>query len=162
MTLTEEYLKNNLITAYFVDNERKTIEVLTTTEDKKNTISTIIPFNENFVSFKSLVKFIPVEQLHETTYEKNRKTREQFEKVALEIAKKDGLVGKLDKVNSDLFPLLVKAIFEDDNADHLFALKLALFELEKIRNSTDEELKKKLRQSQTKIEVLQAAFELSK
>jgi len=35
MTLTEEYLKDNLITAYFVDNERKNIEVLTTSEDKK-------------------------------------------------------------------------------------------------------------------------------
>jgi hypothetical protein len=39
---------------------------------------------------------------------------------------------------------------------------LALFELDKIKNSTNEEFKKKLRQSQNKIEALQAAFELIK
>jgi len=162
MTLTEEHLKDNLITAYFVDNERKNIEVLTTSEDKKITLSTIIPFDENFVSFKALTKFITIDQLHELTYKKNKDARELFEKQVIDIAKRDGLLSNLDKVTSDIFPLLVKAIFEDDNTDHLFALKLSLFELDKIKNSTNEEFKKKLRQSQTKIEALQAAFELIK
>lgn len=162
MTLTEEYLKNNLITAYFVDNERKNIEVLTTSEDKKITLSTIIPFDENFVSFKALTKFISIDQLHELTYKKNKDARELFEKQVIDIAKRDGLIGRLDKVNSDIFPLLVKAIFEDENDDHLFALKLSLFELDKIKNSTNEEVKIKLRKSKTKIEALQAAFELIK
>ena len=162
MTLTEEYLKNNLITAYFVDNERKNIEVLTTSEDKKITLSTIIPFDENFVSFKALAKFINIDQLHELTHKKNKDARELFEKQVIDIAKRDGLIGRVDKVTTDLFPLLIKAIFEDDNADHLFALKLALFELEKIKNSTNEEFKIKLRKAQTKIEALQAAFELIK
>jgi hypothetical protein len=162
MTLTEEYLKEHLITAYFIDNERKNIEVLTSSEDKTMNLSTIIPYDENFTSFKALTKFISIEELHELTYNRNKKEREVFEQKVIEIAKRDGLLSNSDKVSSDTFPLLVKAIFEDDNADHLFALKLALFELEKIRNSTDEELKKKLRQSQTKIEALQAAFELSK
>ena len=80
----------------------------------------------------------------------------------IEIAKRDGLIGKIDTVNSDIFPLFVKAIFEDDNADHLFALKLSLFELDKIKNSTNEEVKIQLRKSKTKIEALQAAFDLIK
>ena len=63
MTLTEEYLKDNLITAYFVDNERKNIEVLTTSEDKKITLSTIIPFDENFVSFKSRARTRSFEEM---------------------------------------------------------------------------------------------------
>jgi hypothetical protein len=162
MTLTEEYLKEHLITAYFIDNERKNIEVLTSSEDKTMNLSTIIPYDENFISFKALTKFISIEELHELTYNRNKKEREVFEQKVIEIAKRDGLLSNLDKVTSDTFPLLVKAIFEDDNADHLFALKLALFELDKIKNSTDEEVKIKLRQSQTKIEALQAAFELSK
>jgi hypothetical protein len=162
MTLTEEYLKDNLITAYFIDNERKNIEVLTTSEDKKTTLSTIVPYDENFVSFKALTKFITIDQLHELTFKKNKENREIFEKKVIEIATRDGLINKVDKVTSDIFPLFVKAIFEDDNADHLFALKLSLFELDKIKNSTNEEFKKKLRQSQNKIEALQAAFELIK
>ena len=162
MTLTEEYLKDNLITAYFVDNERKNIEVLTTSEDKKITLSTIIPFDENFVSFKALTKFINIDQLHELTHKKNKDARELFEKQVIDIAKRDGLIGRVDKVTTDVFPLLVKALFEDNNADHLFALKLSLFELDKIKNSTNEEFKIKLRKAQTKIEALQAAFELIK
>jgi len=59
--------------------------------------------------------------------------------------------------------MLVKSIFEDeDNEDHLFAIKIALFELEKIRNSKNDDIKKKIRQAKTKIEALQAAFELIK
>ena len=50
---------------------------------------------------------------------------------------------------------MVKSIFEDsDNEDHLFALKLALFEVEQIRDSKNDELKKKLRQSKTKSDCL--------
>ena len=41
--ITEEYLKDNFLTAYFVDNERMNIEVQTTTEDKKSVFTTIIP-----------------------------------------------------------------------------------------------------------------------
>lgn len=162
MTLTEEYLKENLITAYFIDNERKNIEVLSTSEDKKTTLSTIIPYDENFVSFKSLIKFINIDQLHELTYKKNKESRELFEKKVIEIAQRDGLIRKIDRITSDIFPLLVKAIFEDENDDHLFALKLSLFELDKIKNSTNEEVKVKLRKAKTKVEVLQAAFELNK
>ena len=44
--------KENLIGAYFIDNDRKNIEVLTTSEDKKQIIPTIMPFDENNASFK--------------------------------------------------------------------------------------------------------------
>jgi hypothetical protein len=162
MTLNDDYLKENLITAYFIDNERKNIEVLTTSEDKKTTLSTIIPYDENFVSFKSLIKFISVEQLHELTYKRNKEAREVFEKKVIEIATRDGLINKIDRVTSDIFPLLVKAIFEDENDDHLFALKLSLFELDKVKNSTNEEVKIHLRKAKTKVEALQAAFDLIK
>ena len=162
MTLTEEYLEQNLITAYFIDNERKNIEVLTTSEDKKTTLSTIIPYDENFVSFKSLMKIISIDQLHELTYKKNKESREIFEKKVIEIATRDGLINKVDKVTSDIFPLFVKSIFEDNNDDHLFALKLSLFELDKIKNSTNEEVKIKLRKAKNKVEALQAAFDLIK
>ena len=44
--ITEEYLKDNFLTAYFIDQERKNIEIQTTTEDKKKVFTTIIPFEE--------------------------------------------------------------------------------------------------------------------
>ena len=49
----------------------------------------------------------------------------------------------MNRLDTKFYPVLVKAIFEEtDNEDHLFALKLALFEVEQIRDSKNEDLKK--------------------
>ena len=161
--ITEEYLKDNFLNAYFIDNERQNIEILTTSEDKKSVLPTIIPYDTKHPYFVALSKFCNIDQLHENTHNKKKKEREVFEQKVIEIAKRDGLLVDNNKIDSNFFPTLVKSIFEDeDNADHLFAIKIALFELEKIRNSTNEDLKKKIRQAKTKIEALQTAFELIK
>ena len=55
--LTEEYLKNNLITAYFIDNERKNIEMLTRSEDQKSVFPTILPFDENNEQYRNSYTF---------------------------------------------------------------------------------------------------------
>ena len=55
--ITEQYLKTNFLNAYFIDNDRKNIEILTTTEDKKSVISSIISYNEKDPSFQALSKF---------------------------------------------------------------------------------------------------------
>ena len=39
--ITEEYLKDHFVNAYFIDQERKNIEVLTTNEDKSKVYTTI-------------------------------------------------------------------------------------------------------------------------
>ena len=153
--------KENLIGAYFIDNDRKNIEVLTTSEDKKQIIPTILPFDENNPTFKELTSVITVDDLHENTYQKKKDEQKIFEQKVMEIAKKDGLIVDDTKIDSGSFQKLVTSIFnEPDNEDHLFALKLALFELTAIRDSKNDELKKKLRQSKTKIEALKVAFEV--
>tara|TARA_Y100001958_G_C21120455_1_gene464727 strand:+ start:449 stop:928 length:480 start_codon:yes stop_codon:yes gene_type:complete len=154
--------KDNLISAYFIDDARQNIEVLTTSDDKKKVIPTIIPFDENNHLFKELTSIITVDQLHEDTYQKKKKEKEIFEQKVIQIAKKDGLLVDDTKIDSNSFNKLVKAIFEQgDNEDHLFALKLALFEMPSIRDSKEEETKKKLRQSKNKIEALKIAFDLT-
>ena len=153
--------KENLIGAYFIDDDRKNIEVLTTSEDKKQIIPTIMPFDENNPSFKELTSVITVDDLHENTYNKKKEEQKIFETKVIEIAKRDGLLVDDTKIDSKHFQKLVTAIFnEPDNEDHLFALKLALFELTAIRDSKNNDLKKKLRQSKTKIEALKVAFEV--
>jgi len=153
--------KENLIGAYFIDNDRKNIEVLTTSEDKKQIIPTIMPFDENNHSFKELTSIITVDQLHENTYQKKKDEQKIFEEKVMQIAKKDGLVLDDTKIDSNSFAKIVTAIFEqNENEDQLFALKLALFELTAIRDSKDLDLKKKLRQCKNKIDTLKVAFEL--
>ena len=153
--------KENLIGAYFIDNDRKNIEVLTTSEDKKQIIPTIMPFDENNSTFKELTSVITVDDLHENTYQKKKDEQKIFETKVMEIAKRDGLLVDHTRVDSNSFAQAVKAIFEQgENEDQLFALKIALFEVAEIRDSNDTELKKKLRQSKNKIETLKVAFEI--
>ena len=154
--------KENLIGAYFIDNDRKNIEVLTTSEDKKQIIPTILPFDENNHMFKELTSVVSVDQLHENTYQKKKDEQKIFEEKVMQIAKKDGLLLDDTKIDSTSYNKITKAIFEQgENEDQLFALKLALFEQPEIRDSKNDELKKKLRQSKNKIDTLKIAFELT-
>ena len=151
--------KENLISAYFIDNERQNIEVLTRSDDGTKVVPTIIPFEENNVLFKELTSIITVDKLHEDTYQKKKTEKKDFGDMVMRIAKKRGLVFDERKLDTKFYPVLIKALFEDvENEDHLFALKLAMFEIKQIRNSKDTENKKKLRQSKNKIEVLKIAL----
>jgi hypothetical protein len=86
-----------------------------------------------------------------------------MEKIAIDLAKKQGLIFDYEQVDTKFFPYMVKSIFEDqNNTDHLFALKLALFELTYIRDSKNNEARKKLRTSTNKLDVIKAALECVK
>jgi len=157
--ITEEYLKDNLITAYFIDNERTTIEIETTSEDKKSVFTTVIPLEENNPQYQALIKYMNIDQLHESTYQRNKFLSEEYEKSVITIAEKTGKVLSNENLGTKFYPSLVNAIFKNiENEDHLFALKLALFELEEIRDSKNEDAKKKLRQAKNKLDIIQAAI----
>ena len=158
--LTKEYLKDNFITAYFCDDDRKFIEILTTSEDKKETYPTVIPFDENEPQYKILLEFVTLDQLHEITHKRKQEERKLFEEQIMRIAEKDGMIMQGEN-ETNFWPKVVKSIIEDtENEDHLFALKLALFEVEKIRDSENIELKGAIRKSKTKAEVLLNALKL--
>ena len=158
--ITEEYLKDNFLTAYFVDNERQNIEIQTTTEDKKSVFTTIIPFKEENPQYQALNKFMTLDQLHESTHEKTKTEHELYKEQALNFAKEAGLVGN-EIAKDNYFGEIIKLITEDqENEDHLFALKIALFEVEDIRESTDIEKKKLIRQSKTKSDLVYNALSI--
>ena len=152
--ITEEYLKDNFLTAYFVDNERMNIEIQTTTEDKKSVFTTIIPFKEENPQYQALNKFMSLDQLHESTHEKTKTEHELYKEQALKYAKDAGLVGN-EIAKDNYFSEIVKLITEDqENEDHLFALKLAVFEIDAVKESVDIEKKKLVRQSKTKADLV--------
>ena len=157
MTITE----TNYITAHFIDNERKNIHVLLKSDDETSVYPYILEYNPDDPICQELLKLCPLDQLHENTWLKKKEERKDFEDQVKRIAKKEGLIFDELKLDTKFYPTLVKAIFQgNENEDHLFALKLALFEIEKIRDSKHSELKKKLRQSKNKIEALKIAFEI--
>lgn len=160
MQVTEEYLKDHFLTAYFIDNERQNIEIQATSEDQKKVYTYVIPFDENRDEYKALSKFMSLDQLHESTYQRVKNERRLFEEQVIRIAQKDGLIMDSERIDTKFYPTLVTSLFEDqDNADHVFALKLALFELDAIKNSENEEAKKELRKSKDKLDILSAAIQ---
>ena len=153
--------EDNYITAYFIDNERKNIEILLKNDDGVTVNPHIIEYDTKNQDCLKLLKLCPLDDLHKNTYEKKMGEKKGFEEMVMRIAKRDGLVFDELKLDTKFYPTLVKAIFQgNENEDHLFALKLALFEIEKIRDSKHSELKKKLRQSKNKIEALKIAFDI--
>ena len=161
--LTKVNLKDHLINAYFLDNERKIIEVLYSSEDFKTNLNAIIEYDTKHPDFQALNKVVSVDELHENTYNQKKAERKAFEEEAILIAKKSGLVFDYNRIDTKFFPAVVKALFVDkENDDHLFALKLALFEVEKIRDTKQEDLKVELRKSKTKLEVLEKAINILK
>ena len=136
--ITEEYLKDNFLTAYFVDNERQNIEIQTTTEDKKSVFTTIIPFKEENPQYQALNKFMTLDQLHESTHEKTKTEHELYKEQALKYAKDAGLVGN-EIAKDNYFSEIVKLITEE---------------------STDIEKKKLIRQSKTKTDLLYNALSI--
>ena len=158
--ITEEYLKDNFLTAYFVDNERKNIEIQTTTEDKKSVFTTIIPFKEENPQYQALNKFMTLDQLHESTHEKTKTEHELYKEQALNFAKDAGLVGN-EIAKDNYFGEIIKLITEDqENEDHLFALKLAIFEIDAVKESVDMDKKKLVGQSKTKSDLVYNALSI--
>lgn len=153
--------KENYIIAYFIDNERKNIEVLLRDGNKVN--SHIVEYDTKYPVCQELLNVITIDDLHKNTYSKKQEQVKEFEEMAIRVAKKSGIAisNEPQPDKSNFYPTLVKAIFEGvTNENQLFALKLALFEVEKIRDSKDDELKRKLRQSANKIDVLKVAFDI--
>ena len=151
--------KENFVEASFIDTERKNIEVLTKSDDGKSVIPTIIPFDETNHMFKELMDIKTLDELHEDTHNKKKLEGELYKEQAIAFAKEAGLVAGESK--TDIVTKLIEYITKNtNNEDDLFALKLGLFEVTEIKDSEDIELKKSLRQSKTKAEVLLNALKI--
>ena len=150
--------KKNYVTANFIDNERKNIEILL--KDGDITRPHIIEADEDNSDYKALLKIVTVDELHEQTHETKKAESDAFMEFAIQMAKDDGLVQQEEKTKT--YPALVDTLFNNiENEDDMFALKLALFEVKEIRDSKNTAAKTKLRKSKTKFDILRCAFEIA-
>ena len=151
--------KENFVEASFIDSERKNIEVLTKSDDGKSVIPTIIPFDETNHMFKELMDIKTLDELHEDTHNKKKLEGDLYKEQAIAFAKEAGLV--TEENTTPIVTRVIEYITKNtNNEDDLFALKLGLFEVAEIKDSEDIELKKSLRQSKTKAEVLLNALKI--
>ena len=152
-----------IYTAHYIDNEQKTLEVMLGTDQPGVFENMVIPYDPTEDNCKSVLGVINDDQLMENTYTRRNSERQAMIDLAVTVAKNEGI--DLDPVllesDSGYWPKFVSALFTDiENEDHLFALKLALFENGKIRSSEDTDLKADLRQGKTKKDVLLAALKI--
>ena len=70
--LNEKLLKENLITAYYISDDRKQIEILTQTDDGKAISPTIIESDPNHPYYKLLTKYVSEEELLEITHQRKK------------------------------------------------------------------------------------------
>ena len=152
--------KKNYVVAKFIDEDRKNIEILL--KDGDVVRPHIIEADEDNSDYQKLLKIISLDDLHEQTHNINKAESEAFKEFALGIAKEGGLIQQEENLEkTKMYPTLVEAIFNrDEDEDDIFALKLAIFEVEKIRESKNTKLKTKLRKAKSKIEVLRFAFDI--
>ena len=160
--------KDNFLEASFIDNDRKNIEVLTKSDDGKLVTPTIIPFDENNHMFKELMEVITLDKLHEDTHNKKKAESELYKQEIMRIAKEDGLLSSMvsnvakEESNAEYFTSVIDAITtKQDDEDHLFAFKIAVFDqIKQISESDNVEGKKKIRQAKNKIELFRAVFDM--
>jgi len=154
------------IDAYFTNNERTVVSILWE-NDKKEVVEETVLAEANEAGWENLLNQpeVTIDKLHERTVNRNREQRAIFEEQVVEIAKRDGLIYDGDIVNTDLYKMFVKTIFnteltEKETKEQLFMFKLALFELDKIKESNNREMKAALRKAETLPVALKIGCEL--
>jgi len=154
------------IRAHFGNNERTVVKAYYA-DDEGNQIPYVISAEDGNPQWKKLLKHITIDELHESTHEYIRQSQEDYESEVMAIAKKRGMLLEFDEKNSDSYKKLLDIIFiEDENEqtakESLFAFKLALFEFDAIKNSTDREAKAKIRKAVNTIDALESAIQIIK
>ncbi len=153
----------NYITAHFIDNERKNIEVILKDEEETKIYPYILEYNPKHPICKELLKVCSLDELHENTWSKKKEEVKLFEDSVIRIAEKTGQFKKIVesrlKLNEkskaeEFFNALFDFLLTDkkEHIDRLFNFKLHLFEQDVIKKSKNEKVKSNIRKSKTPID----------
>ena len=157
--------KDTFVSAHFIDQDRKNLEVLLNMDHtgEKELTPLVIEADETQADFGALMELTTMDTIHEETWAVKKAESEAFIATAKAVLADSGVLDQEVQLSkTKLFPTLVENIFTNmENEDHLFALKLALFELPEIRESENVEAKTALRKGTNKIDILKHAFEIT-
>ena len=157
--------KDTFVSAHFIDQDRKNLEVLLNMDHtgEKELTPLVIEADETQADFGALMELTTMDTIHEETWSVKKAESEAFIATAKAVLAESGVLDQEVQLSkTKLFPTLVENIFTNmENEDHLFALKLALFELPEIRESDNVEAKTALRKGTNKIDILKHAFEIT-
>lgn len=147
-------------TAHFTNNERTDIEVLLVAEESTDDNLVVIPYSieakDGDVDYEWLVSKIDIDIIHENTFNKIRKEREDFEATIKEVATKEGLIfANLNQ--EEVFNSIIDIIQTEIDDESLFKFKLKVFDIEAVKACKDRSVKAEIRKAKSIPEVI-AAF----
>ena len=147
-------------TAHFTNNERTDIEALLVSEESTDDNLVMIPYNieakEGDTDYEWLISKIGIDQIHENTFNKIRKEREDFEAAIKEVAAKEGLIfANLNQ--EEVFDSIIDTIQTEIDDESLFKFKLKVFDIETVKACKDRSVKAEIRKAKSISEVI-AAF----
>jgi len=147
--------EENFITANFIDNERKNIEVLLKSDDGTAVNPYILEYDIDNPICQELLKICSLDQLHENTYTKKQEERKAYISQVKEIAQKEGLIDQIiEEVNPKFISLMMDFLLSDkkEHIDRLFNFKIYLFEQDIVKNCKDQNKKTAIRKAKTPLE----------
>ena len=163
-----------IIEAYYTNPELDTVCV-TYREDEQLTpdgepraYDYYMEVDETDVRFQALLKEVSYETIQETTQERARVYRKDFQNIVKEYIKENGLTSSLsddrlvEKAQKKLFDSIIN--FDEQDVTHkeeLFKLKLRLFESEASENANRNQ-KIKIRKASSPLEVLATYYDIIK
>lgn len=146
--------------AYFNDSKKNYITATWLNTDEQTYTDIIIPTNLEDADYKNLLETFTVDEISTMTDQKSKDEAQSFELIVKDVAEKYGLVYDPNAAdNKDR--LSVDHIFNppegDVGTDLLFEIKLKIFDIEEVVNSTNDDLKKQLREANTPLKALYIA-----
>lgn len=153
-------------TSHFVDSEKTLIEVIWV--DPKNPSTSLtaetIQLDPEHPKYQELLEHVSLDEIHENTVNKMRQERADFEKIVIDIAKRDGILSDLITSKDNLYQAMINSIFgvfdEVQDREKLFSLKLTLFEQDFVKKCEDRELKANLRTAANFLDTLKVAIQI--
>ena len=147
-----------IIEAYFTNSENDTVEVIYNDGTKAVNHYLKVDFTDD--DFKDLVSEYDTDKIAEATIQRNRKYAQQLsDMVDAGIKVKTDVKAQIS-VEELVNKLLVFDSKDEEAKEILFTLKIQVFEQQKVKESTNNELKSRLRSAKTPVELLSVYKEL--
>lgn len=153
------------IDAYFTNNDRTIVEVVWSDTNNELHIE-IIEAKDGDKAWERLLEHASIDNIHERTYEFIREQNKVYEEEVIRIAKERGLLYNVNEIDSQLYEVLVKILFKEYDQEkdkkELFMFKLQLFELDFVKQCTDNDLKRNLRKAENFIDAVSVTIDIKK
>lgn len=142
---------NKVVTAYFINTQETEIRVFLERPDGSE-FNTLIEAGDQSPEYRDLLKEISLE-----TIRKNTIAQQEFERNAILRYARSVFEEEQSEIESSMIAKLADT--SDEHPDFAFKVKLAVFNLDEVKNATTEE-KKAIRQAKSPLETLYLASKL--